>query len=187
MPALRISCLDGALSADAAQSKQVVRSSSQEPREGGAGVGILPQLQMLRSPSTCCGAESGVGGFTHEAHPQVGYLTRRDPMPVLRSVLGMASVAVLAGMVSTVLFAVSTLPMLIKAARTKELASYSRGNLVLANIGNAVHSIYVVQLPAGPIWALHTFYVLTSGLMLIWHLRYAKASPRVPNPYRRFP
>ena len=49
---------------------------------------------------------------------------------------------------------------------------------MLANIGNAVHSIYVVQLPAGPIWALHTFYVLTSGLMLIWYLRYAKASPR---------
>ena len=40
--------------------------------------------------------------------------------------------------------------MLIKAARTKELASYSRGNLVLANVGNAVHSIYVLQLPAGP-------------------------------------
>ena len=68
--------------------------------------------------------------------------------------------------------------MLIKAARTKELSSYSRGNLVLANVGNAVHSIYVVQLPAGPIWALHTFYVVTSGLMLVWHLRYANASPR---------
>lgn len=97
-----------------------------------------------------------IRGFTHEAHEQIGYLTRRDPRPVLRSVLGMASVAVLAGTVSTVLFAVSTLPMLIKAARTKELASYSRGNLVLANVGNAVHSIYVVQLPAGPIWAPST-------------------------------
>ena len=90
----------------------------------------------------------------------------------------MASVAVLAGSVSTVLFAVSTLPMLIKAARTKELNSYSRGNLVLANVGNAVHSIYVLQLPAGPIWALHAFYVVTSGLMLIWHLRYASRAPR---------
>jgi uncharacterized protein with PQ loop repeat len=90
----------------------------------------------------------------------------------------MSSVAILAGSVSTVLFAVSTLPMLIKAARTKELSSYSRGNLVLANVGNAVHSIYVLQLPAGPIWALHGFYVITSGLMLFWHLRYAKSPQR---------
>jgi uncharacterized protein with PQ loop repeat len=97
----------------------------------------------------------------------------------------MSSLAVLAGSVSTVLFAVSTLPMLIKAARTKELDSYSRGNLVLANVGNAVHSIYVFQMPLGPIWVLHTFYIVASGLMLCWHLRYAKASRRsngVPFP-----
>jgi uncharacterized protein with PQ loop repeat len=86
--------------------------------------------------------------------------------------------AVLAGLVSTLLFAVSTLPMLIKAARTKELDSYSRGNLVLANAGNAVYSIYVFHLPAGPIWALHSFYVVSSGLMLFWHLRYARRSVR---------
>ena len=82
----------------------------------------------------------------------------------------MANLAVFAGSVSTVLFAVSTLPMLIKAARTRELNSYSRGNLVLANVGNAVHSVYVFQLPAGPIWALHSFYIVASGLMLFWHL-----------------
>ena len=90
----------------------------------------------------------------------------------------MSSMAVLAGLVSTLLFAVSTAPMLIKAARTKELDSYSRGNLVLANAGNAVYSIYVFQLPAGPIWALHSFYVVSSGLMLYWHLRYARHSVR---------
>jgi uncharacterized protein with PQ loop repeat len=90
----------------------------------------------------------------------------------------MSSLAVLAGSMSTVLFAVSTLPMLIKAARTKELDSYSRGNLVLANAGNAVHSIYVFQLPLGPIWALHSFYIVASGLMLFWHLRYAKRKTR---------
>ena len=80
--------------------------------------------------------------------------------------------------------------MLIKAARTKELRSYSRGNLVLANAGNAVHSIYVFQLPPGPIWALHTFYVVTSGLMLFWHLRYARrVAPlrRRPDSHWRFP
>jgi uncharacterized protein with PQ loop repeat len=86
---------------------------------------------------------------------------------------------------STVLFAVSTLPMLIKAARTKELDSYSRGNLVLANAGNAVHSVYVFQLPLGPIWALHSFYIVASGLMLFWHLRYVKRKPRRSRAARR--
>ena len=96
----------------------------------------------------------------------------------------MSSVGILAGSVSTLLFAVSTLPMLIKAARTKELNSYSRGNLVLANVGNAVHSIYVLQLPPGPIWALHSFYVIASGLMLFWHLRYAKRAETQQQPNR---
>ena len=58
-------------------------------------------------------------------------------------------------MVSTTVFAGSMLPMLLKAARTRDLSSYSTGNLVLANIGNAVHSVYVFHLPAGPIWFLH--------------------------------
>jgi uncharacterized protein with PQ loop repeat len=88
------------------------------------------------------------------------------------------SIAILAGTASTVLFAASVLPMLIKAVRTRDLTSYSRGNLVLANVGNLVHSVYVAQLPAGPIWALHSFYVVTSALMLVWHVHYVGFSPR---------
>ena len=88
------------------------------------------------------------------------------------------SVAVLAGTASTVLFVASVLPMLVKAARTRDLTSYSRGNLVLANVGNLVHSVYVTQLPAGPIWALHSFYVVSSAVMLAWHLHYVGFSPR---------
>jgi uncharacterized protein with PQ loop repeat len=84
-------------------------------------------------------------------------------------------VALLAGTISTILFASSTLPMLVKAIRTRDLASYSLANIVLANVGNAVHCIYVVHLPMGPIWALHGFYVVTSGLMLLWCLRYRHA------------
>ena len=80
----------------------------------------------------------------------------------------------LAGTLSTVLFAISMLPMLLKAAHTKDLASYSPGNLVLSNVANAVHSIYVFNLPAGPIWVLHLAYVLASALMLAWWLRYRK-------------
>jgi hypothetical protein len=65
-----------------------------------------------------------------------------------------------------------------KAHRTRDLASYSLGNLLLANVGNAVHSVYVFSLPVGPIWALHSFYLTTSGLMLIWWLRYRRRFPR---------
>lgn len=82
-----------------------------------------------------------------------------------------ATLPVLAGMVSTAVFAGSTLPMLHKALRTRDLSSYSLGNLALANVGNAVHSVYVFNLPWGPIWFLHTFYVVSSALMLYWYLR----------------
>jgi uncharacterized protein with PQ loop repeat len=87
---------------------------------------------------------------------------------------------VMAGTVSTVIFGTSMLPMLVKAARTKDLSSYSLGNIVLANVGNVVHSIYVFHLPAGPVWALHTFYLVTTALMLVWYLRYTEipTSPR---------
>jgi hypothetical protein len=86
------------------------------------------------------------------------------------------SLPVLAGSVSTVIFAGSTLPMLRKAAVTKDVASYSLGSIWLANIGNLVHSVYVFNLPAGPIWALHGFYLLSSALMLAWCLRYARSA-----------
>jgi uncharacterized membrane protein len=84
------------------------------------------------------------------------------------------SVPTLAGIASTVIFAWSVLPMLAKAHRTRDLASYSLGNLVLVNVGNAVHSVYVFSLPAGPIWVLHGFYLATSWLMLVWCLRYGR-------------
>lgn len=88
------------------------------------------------------------------------------------------SVPTLAGIASTVIFAWSVLPMLAKAYRTRNLASYSLGNLVLANVGNAVHTVYVFSLPLGPIWALHGFYLATSWLMLVWWLRYGRRVPR---------
>ena len=73
-------------------------------------------------------------------------------------------------------------PMLGKAARTKDLRSYSRGNLVLANAGNLVYSLHVFHLPPGPIWLLHTFYAATSALMLFWSLRYGRATTPLPTP-----
>jgi hypothetical protein len=78
----------------------------------------------------------------------------------------------LAGAVSTVIFMVSTLPMLSKAFRTKDLRSYSLGNIATANVGNLVQSIYVLSLPVGPIWFLQGFHSVATFLMLVWHIRY---------------
>lgn len=88
------------------------------------------------------------------------------------------TLSLVAGMLSTTLFVISYLPMLTKAARTRDLASYSVGNLLIANVGNAVHSLYVFSLPVGPIWFLHTFYLLSTAMMLFWFWRYR--TPRAP-------
>ena len=96
--------------------------------------------------------------------------------------MAMPDVAVLAGVVSTSIFVVSYLPMLVKAARSKDLSSYSGWNLVLANAGNLVHSIYVLSLPAGPLWALHGFYLVASVLMLLWWVRYRGQPSRTAAP-----
>ena len=86
---------------------------------------------------------------------------------------------VVAGVVSTVIFAVSMMPMLAKAARTKDLRSYSLGQIMLTNAGNLVHTVYVFSLPPGPIWAMHAFYLVTTALMLVWYVRF---NPRRPQP-----
>jgi hypothetical protein len=84
------------------------------------------------------------------------------------------TIPVLAGAVSTAIFAGSVVPMLVKARRTRDLSSYSPGQILLSNLGNVIHSVYVLHLPAGPVWVLHTFYLLSSALMLVWYLRYTK-------------
>lgn len=88
--------------------------------------------------------------------------------------MSMSDVAVFAGSVSTTIFVASYLPMLVKAVRTKDLASYSALNLVLANVGNLVHSVYVFSLPPGPLWALHSFYLGGSALMLLWWAQFRR-------------
>ena len=78
----------------------------------------------------------------------------------------------IAGTISTIIFALSALPMLYKAGKSKELGSYSLGNILLSNLGNVIHSIYVFSLPIGPIWVLHSFYLVSTAVMLIWYIRY---------------
>lgn len=82
------------------------------------------------------------------------------------------SLPVVAGAISSFIFALSALPMLVKAFQTKDLSSYSLSNILLSNVGNVIYSVYVFHLPPGPIWALHSFYLVTTGLMLVWYLRY---------------
>ena len=78
----------------------------------------------------------------------------------------------IAGFISTALFALGTLPMLAKAFHTRNLASYSLGNILMSNLGNILYAIYVVNLPPGPIWFLHGYNLLSTGLMLVWYLKY---------------
>lgn len=96
----------------------------------------------------------------------------------------MLEFSVAAGYVSTLLFAVATLPMIVKAIATRDLASYSRSNLLLVNGGNLVHSIYIYSLPPGPIWLLHACYLATSVVMLVWHLRFGTATDRRSASWR---
>ena len=84
----------------------------------------------------------------------------------------------LAGSASTVIFVTSYLPMLVKAVRTKDLTSYSPTQLVLTNVGNVLYSAYVFSLPPGPIWALHSFYLVATAMMLAWYVRYTRGAGR---------
>lgn len=77
-----------------------------------------------------------------------------------------------AGFLSTTIFISSALPMLAKAAKTRDLKSYSFANIALSNAGNLVHWLYISQLPLGPIWFLHAFYTITMLCMLVWYLQY---------------
>ena len=78
----------------------------------------------------------------------------------------------LAGSISALLFISANFPMLLKAYKTHNLRSYSLSNIVLINVGNVLYWLYITALPIGPIWLLHSFYTLTSLLMLVWYLRY---------------
>jgi uncharacterized protein with PQ loop repeat len=95
------------------------------------------------------------------------------------------TIAPILGGIATVLFVISQAPMLIKAARTKDLASYSGTNLIIANIGNVAQAGYVVTLPAGPVWALHAFNTFSSACMLFWWLRHRRDGAQSPVPSGR--
>jgi uncharacterized protein with PQ loop repeat len=87
-------------------------------------------------------------------------------------------IPMIAGTASTVVFAVSNLPMLRKALRTRDVSSYSLSSMAMINAANAVYSLYVFSLPFGPIWALHTFYLVSCAIMLVLCLGQRRAAAR---------
>jgi uncharacterized protein with PQ loop repeat len=87
-------------------------------------------------------------------------------------------IPLIAGTVSTVVFAVSNLPMLRKALRTRDVSSYSLSSIVMINAANAVYSLYVFSLPFGPIWGLHTFYLVSCAIMLVLCIGARRAARR---------
>jgi uncharacterized protein with PQ loop repeat len=92
--------------------------------------------------------------------------------------MDMQSIQMVAGSISSFMFITSHVPMLIKAFKTKNMHSYSLSNLLLTNVGNIIYWLYISSLPIGPIWVMHSFYTLTSLLMLTWYLRYEYASAK---------
>jgi hypothetical protein len=89
------------------------------------------------------------------------------------------SAVTMAGVVSTLMILGSNLPMVVQAIRSSDFSSYSRGYLVMTNIGNAVYTVYVLSLPAGPIWLLHLVYTTVSAFMLVIHVWWAPAATAV--------
>lgn len=97
--------------------------------------------------------------------------------------MDMQQLSLFAGICSTILFTTSTIPMLLKALRTRDMQSYSVSQIALSNLGNGVHWLYILGLPFGPIWFLHGFHTLTTAVMLVWcvqhHLRTGSHRPPV--------
>lgn len=87
----------------------------------------------------------------------------------------MEQVQVVAGSLAGLIFAAASWNMAAKAWRTKDLRSYSRGQVVLNNVGNLLYWLYVVSLPFGPIYFMHGFCTLVWVLMLIWYFAYRTA------------
>jgi hypothetical protein len=46
----------------------------------------------------------------------------------------------------------------------------------MVNAANVAYSLYVFSLPFGPIWALHTFYLVSCGIMLVLCVRARRTS-----------
>ena len=93
-------------------------------------------------------------------------------------------IQIIAGLVSSKIFATSTLTMLLKTMRTKNVDSFSLSSLVLSNVGNIVYWIYVFSLPCGPIYLLHGFYTVAMVIMLLFYIGYHNHSAITQTMHR---
>lgn len=82
------------------------------------------------------------------------------------------AVQLLAGSLSSGLFILSNVPMLVKALTTRDMRSYSLAQIAIANLGNLLYWLYVAGLPLGPIWFLHGFNSAVAVVMFACYLRY---------------
>ncbi len=96
----------------------------------------------------------------------------------------MEQVQIVAGSIAGLIFAAASWNMLVKAWRTKDLRSYSLGQIVLNNVGNLFYWLYVASLPLGPIYFMHAFFTLASLLMLVWYFLYRKTAENRKGPQR---
>ena len=96
--------------------------------------------------------------------------------------MALPMVGAIAGSLATALFVASAIPMVVRAARTRDLSSYSPANLIIANVANTLQTIYLLTLPPGPIWALHGCNTAVSALMLWWWYRHHGPRPRLADP-----
>jgi uncharacterized protein with PQ loop repeat len=96
----------------------------------------------------------------------------------------MEQIQLFAGSIAGFLFAAGSLNMVVKAWRTKDLQSYSLGQMVLNNVGNLFYWFYVLSLPVGPIYFMHGFFTLVSLLMLIGYFTY-RITPKTSDKEKK--
>ena len=82
------------------------------------------------------------------------------------------NIDIIAGVLSSIIFASGTFSMLIKVVRTHDVDSYSLSSIILNNLGNLVYWLYVFSLPMGPIYFLHLFYTVAMIVMLLCFVLY---------------
>ncbi len=100
----------------------------------------------------------------------------------------MEQIQMVAGTLAGLIFAAGSVDMLVKAWRTKDLRSYSLGQIALNNIGNLFYWLYVISLPFGPIYFMHGFFTFVSLVMLIWYFAYRTApatARRITGEFRQ--
>jgi uncharacterized protein with PQ loop repeat len=100
----------------------------------------------------------------------------------------MEQIQMVAGSIAGLIFAAASWNMLVKAWRTKDLSSYSFGQIALNNVGNLFYWLYVISLPFGPIYLMHAFFTIVSLLMLVWYFAYRTApatTKRITGEFHR--